>query len=89
MKNLFITWLFCLLWVSCTSSVTHLDLSGQWTVRLDSSDTGIKSPGAESFMTLTSVFPEQRMKPAWELKTHCNRLYKSPNYFTSHVNTAI
>lgn len=43
MKNLFITWLFCLLWVSCTSSVTHLDLSGQWTVRLDSTDTGIKS----------------------------------------------
>ena len=88
MKNLFITWLFCLLWVSCTSSVTHLDLSGQWTVRLDSTDTGIKSSWSgklyDTYITLPGTTDEACLG-----KTHCNRLYKSPNYFTSHVNTAI
>lgn len=62
MKNLFITWLFCLLWVSCTSSVTHLDLSGQWTVRLDSTDTGIKSSWSgklyDTYITLPGTTDE-------------------------------
>lgn len=38
MKNTLIAWLFCLPFASCTSPVTQMDLSGQWTLCLDSTD---------------------------------------------------
>ncbi|MBS1437045.1 MAG: hypothetical protein HP007_04570 [Bacteroides sp.] len=41
MKNTLIAWLFCLPFASCTSPVTQMDLSGQWTVCLDSTDVGM------------------------------------------------
>lgn len=41
MKNTLIAWLFCLPFASCTSPVIQMDLSGQWTVCLDSTDVGM------------------------------------------------
>ena len=43
MKNTLIAWLFCLPFASCTSPVTQMDLSGQWTVCLDSTDVGMNA----------------------------------------------
>lgn len=43
MKSTFIAWLFCLSFASCTSPVIQMDLSGRWTVCLDSTDVGMNA----------------------------------------------
>lgn len=41
MKNVFLASLLLLQLASCSTSIERLDLSGEWTVRLDSADTGL------------------------------------------------
>ena len=77
MKNTLIAWLFCLPFASCTSPVTQMDLSGQWTVCLDSTDVGMASFGGKLFdtsITLPGTTDEAHLgtkctlKPALESK---------------------
>lgn len=72
MKNTLIAWLFCLPFASCTSPVTQMDLSGQWTVCLDSTDVGMDASfGGKLFdtsITLPSTTDEARLGTKCTLK---------------------
>lgn len=65
MKNTLFTWLFCLSLASCTSPATQLDLSGQWTVCLDSTDVGMNASFGgklyETSITLPGTTDEARL----------------------------
>lgn len=72
MKNTLIAWLFCLPFASCTSPVTQMDLSGQWTVCLDSTDVGMDASfGGKLFdtsITLPGTTDEARLGTKCTLK---------------------
>lgn len=57
MRNTLIAWLFCLPFVSCTSPVMQVDLSGQWTVCLDSTDVGMDASFGRKLFDTSIVLP--------------------------------
>lgn len=98
MKNTLIAWLFCLPFASCTSSVTQMDLSGQWTVCLDSTDVGMVSFGGKLFdtsITLPGTTDEAHLgtkctlKPALEKPQllHLTRAYSyvGPAWYSREI----
>ena len=99
MKNTLIAWLFCLPFASCTSSVTQMDLSGQWTVCLDSTDVGMDASfGGKLFdtsITLPGTTDEAHLgtkctlKPALEKPQllHLTRAYSyvGPAWYSREI----
>ena len=99
MKNTLIAWLFCLPFASCTSPVTQMDLSGQWTVCLDSTDVGMDASfGGKLFdtsITLPGTTDEARLgtkctlKPALEKPQllHLTRAYSyvGPAWYSREI----
>lgn len=99
MKNTLIAWLFCLPFASCTSPVTQMDLSGQWTVCLDSTDVGMDTSfGGKLFdtsITLPGTTDEARLgtkctlKPALEKPQllHLTRAYSyvGPAWYSREI----
>lgn len=98
MKNTLIAWLFCLPFASCTSPVTQMDLSGQWTVCLDSTDVGMVSFGGKLFdtsITLPGTTDEAHLgtkctlKPALEKPQllHLTRAYSyvGPAWYSREI----
>lgn len=99
MKNTLIAWLFCLPFASCTSSVTQMDLSGQWTVCLDSTDVGMDTSfGGKLFdtsITLPGTTDEAHLgtkctlKPALEKPQllHLTRAYSyvGPAWYSREI----
>lgn len=99
MKNTLIAWLFCLPFASCTSPVTQMDLSGQWTVCLDSTDVGMDASfGGKLFdtsITLPGTTDEAHLgtkctlKPALEKPQllHLTRAYSyvGPAWYSREV----
>lgn len=57
MRNTLIAWLFCLPFVSCTSPVMQVDLSGEWTVCLDSTDVGMDASFGGKLFDTSIVLP--------------------------------
>ena len=99
MKNTLIAWLFCLPFASCTSPVTQMDLSGQWTVCLDSTDVGMDASfGGKLFdtsITLPGTTDEAHLgtkctlKPALEKPQllHLTRAYSyvGPAWYSREI----
>lgn len=99
MKNALIAWLFCLPFASCTSPVTQMDLSGQWTVCLDSTDVGMDASfGGKLFdtsITLPGTTDEAHLgtkctlKPALEKPQllHLTRAYSyvGPAWYSREI----
>lgn len=99
MKNTLIAWLFCLPFASCTSPVTQMDLSGQWTVCLDSTDVGMDTSfGGKLFdtsITLPGTTDEAHLgtkctlKPALEKPQllHLTRAYSyvGPAWYSREI----
>lgn len=99
MKNTLIAWLFCLPFASCTSPVTQMDLSGQWTVCLDSTDVGMNASfGGKLFdtsITLPGTTDEAHLgtkctlKPALEKPQllHLTRAYSyvGPAWYSREI----
>lgn len=99
MKNTLIAWLFCLPFASCTSPVAQMDLSGQWTVCLDSTDVGMDASfGGKLFdtsITLPGTTDEAHLgtkctlKPALEKPQllHLTRAYSyvGPAWYSREI----
>lgn len=98
MKNTLIAWLFCLPFALCTSPVTQMDLSGQWTACLDSTDVGMASFGGKLFdtsITLPGTTDEAHLgtkctlKPALEKPQllHLTRAYSyvGPAWYSREI----
>lgn len=99
MKNTLIAWLFCLPFASCTSPVTQMDLSGQWTLCLDSTDVGMDASfGGKLFdtsITLPGTTDEAHLgtkctlKPALEKPQllHLTRAYSyvGPAWYSREI----
>lgn len=87
MKKLLFSLLIIILSTSCSSEKKQLDISGEWTVRLDSTDVGIKESWQgnlfETPMQLPGTTDDAGLGTlnAWNL--HC----QNPSYYISHVCT--